>query len=325
MEALTPREFLERHGLPRCARVLPQSGELSLLGQRVLLYRFYRSNRVEAVLEDAGSGTLVIPQLYDGWFSVVTERGQIKAKCYTAVQRLVSSQVSSFLTITDITAYTLNNPANTEGKKQHYVKTTVKGGEVVKLLAVYQDIGSSGKRMSWAGEGTRYAQCLTQSDQVVYIPVTTCGQFYATANSRRDDSVTKVYQLSRLLKTFPLPVRVCIINGCKAQGSMVLETFKTEEVILACSLGKENKLLEIDVNSKFLIVDDQMRTADYDIMSALQYTRLHWDRWRRQLKIAHHIYPKLPQRLPKPPLTAELPYVEVKDSVEEAIYAEITS
>lgn len=54
---------------------------------------------------------------------------------------------------------------------------------------------------------------------------------------------------------------------------MVLEVYKTEEVILACCLGKEKKLIEIDINSKFLIVDDQMRTTDHDTNSALRYTR----------------------------------------------------
>ncbi|XP_014279870.1 uncharacterized protein B4 [Halyomorpha halys] len=338
-EALTPRQFLKRYSLPRCAQVVPSCGDVSLLGQKVLLYKYYRTNRVEAALEDNDGGTLVIPQVYDGWFSVVTERGQIKAKCYTIIQRLISSQISSFLTIADLIAYTLND-RNSIGKKQHYCKITIKGGQVLKLLAVYEDVGNNSptkKSTSSNLDNHRYAQCLTQSDQVIYVPISTTGQFYATACNRRDDSVQKVYQLTRLLKTFPLPVRVCIVNGCKAQGSMVLEMYKTEEVILACCLGREKKLLEIDINSKFLIVDDQIKTTDHDIKSALQYTRLNWDSWRGQPKIAHYIYKKTHQKeksysdaLPNSNVDiskciVELPYVEVKDSIEEAVYAEITS
>lgn len=44
-----------------------------------------------------------------GWFSVVTERGQVKARCYSSVHRLVSAQVTAFLTMSDVVGYTLNN------------------------------------------------------------------------------------------------------------------------------------------------------------------------------------------------------------------------
>ena len=44
-----------------------------------------------------------------GWFSVVTERGQVKARCYNSIHRLVSAQVTAFLSMSDVIAYTHNN------------------------------------------------------------------------------------------------------------------------------------------------------------------------------------------------------------------------
>lgn len=40
---------------------------------------------------------------------MVTERGQVKARCYSSVHRLVSAQVTAFLTMSDVVGYTLNN------------------------------------------------------------------------------------------------------------------------------------------------------------------------------------------------------------------------
>jgi len=299
------RRFLETHPLPRVVRLVShQPGDTDLLGQDLLFYKHYNAGKIEAV---SGSHTsLVVPDTFQGWLSIVTERGHIKARCYTTVQKLVAAQVTSFLTTSEIPAYTLNNRPNIDGTRQQYVRTNVAGGQVLKLLAVYQDVNSHStrsKRLSWPllykSEHNRYAQCLTHSDQVLYIPVTTAGQFYAvaTASNAPDESITRVYQLPKLLRTFPLPVRVCIINSLKPQGSMLLETYRKEEVILACLLpqtpSEGYKLLEIDVNSKFFVQlspTDKQSSSDC-AQAALRYCHTNAARWSRQLKIIHHIYP----------------------------------
>ncbi|XP_075214095.1 imaginal disc development protein B4 isoform X2 [Lycorma delicatula] len=330
-EHLTPRTFLERYSLPRIVRIVPQepvdaldSGPMSLLSGQLLMYKQYRSGKVEArsqVKTKNGSDMLsliVIPDTYQGWFSLVTERRQIKARCYSSLQRLVAAQVTVFLTMTDIQAYTHNNRTMTDGTRQQYSKTVVRYGQVLKLLAVYQDLANQStrsKRLSWPligrHEANRYAQCLSNTDQVLFIPLTTHGQFYAvaTATNTTEDTVSKVYQLPKLLRTFPLPVRVCIITPNKPQGSMLLESYRKEDVILTClldscseSYDEENpqfRLLEMDVNSRFFVLRLSPREMDERrlfqsglVQKAMRYCRENSDRWCRQLKVIHHIYPR---------------------------------
>ncbi|KAL1115166.1 hypothetical protein AAG570_007197, partial [Ranatra chinensis] len=107
---LCPRKFLERYSLPRVVRVVPQQagpGGAILSGDMSLLKLEARSHT-----RSRGSSLLVIPDTYQGWFSVVTERGQVKARCYSTIQRLVTARVTAFLVVNDTTAYTLNNRLN---------------------------------------------------------------------------------------------------------------------------------------------------------------------------------------------------------------------
>lgn len=47
---------------------------------------------------------------FAGWFSVMTERGQVKARQYTTVQRLIAAQVTAFLIIgPDVIGYYQNH------------------------------------------------------------------------------------------------------------------------------------------------------------------------------------------------------------------------
>ncbi|KAL1115167.1 hypothetical protein AAG570_007198, partial [Ranatra chinensis] len=161
------------------------------------------------------------------------------------------------------------------GRRQQYTKTVARGGQVLKLIAVYQDVGGQAssaktKRLSWpllasrTESNSRYAQCLTAHDQVLYIPLTT-------------------------------------------PGSMLLETYRKEEVILTCLLDPPQdrfRLLEIDVNSKFFVVrptkrlSDERRLFQSDrVQAALRFCHENWDKWSRQLKVIHHIYPKKPRKI----------------------------
>ncbi|XP_022190759.1 uncharacterized protein LOC111049065 [Nilaparvata lugens] len=344
-ERLTPRTFLERYSLPRVVKIVPQEpveeadrgvGSLmSLLSGELLMYQQYRSGKVEASsLTKSKTGervvtSVVIPDTYQGWFSVVTERHQVKARCYNSIQRLVSARVTVFLIMSEVVGYTQNScRTNSGGMRQQYSKMVLKCGSVLKLLAVYQDITSEStarsKRLSWPLIGrhqtNRYAQCLSSNDQVVFISVTQHGQFYAvaTASGMLDDTVSRVYQLPKLLRTFPLPVRVCIVTPNKPQGSMLLESYRKEDVILTCLLDSftevstsedadeqggtsttQFRLLEMDVDSKFYVVKLGPRELDEKrlfhsglVQRGLRYCRENHETWARQLKFIHHIYPR---------------------------------
>lgn len=89
---------------------------------------------------------------------------------------------------------------------------------------------------------------------------------------------------------------------------MLLETYKKEDVVLTCILppresedssNHQYRLLEIDVNSKFFVLrlgrrDSEERRVFQSplVQDALRFCRENSDKWCRQLKVIHHIYPK---------------------------------
>uniref|UniRef100_A0A8D8XBL9 CABIT domain-containing protein n=2 Tax=Cacopsylla melanoneura TaxID=428564 RepID=A0A8D8XBL9_9HEMI len=331
---LTPKQFLEKYSLPRVIKIIPQEpiadscgnfDPITLLSGQLLMYKHYNSGKVEARSfpndRKDYSSLFVIPETYKGWFSVVTERGQIKARMYSSIQRLVSAQVTVFLTVSqDLPAYI---QTNSDEISTQYTKTSVKSGQVLKLLAVYQDLNSNqstkSKRLSWPLIGSkqhtsRYAQCLSSSNQVLFINFNTPGQFYAVSmtHNSTEENVTKVYQIQKLLRTFPLPVRVTIIGSNKNHGncSMLLENYHKEHVVLSCVLdgadvtandttSEKFRLLEIDVNSKFYVVKPGGRDIDerrlfYSplVQRAMKFCNDNSEQWISQLKVIHHIYPQ---------------------------------
>lgn len=82
--------------------------------------------------------------------------------------------------------------------------------------------------------------------QLIYIPLTTHGYFYAvsTANNTAEDNVSKVYQIGKLLQVFPLPVRVCSIYPKKINGNILY--FLLFQILFP---HKFNKVTYLDVYS----------------------------------------------------------------------------
>ncbi|XP_026274244.1 uncharacterized protein LOC113203666 [Frankliniella occidentalis] len=232
-ERLTPRRFLEKYSLPRVVRVVAEQGSRQPLSgplaQPLLLYRQYTSCKVLARSlrrdKHAASETgppLVIPDSYQGWFSLVRERSlQTRAKVYTTIQQLVSARVAVFLSKGSLTGFKLahspspgvDGDGGLSGRRLQYARSTVRGGQVLRLLAVFEDneagcssarsrrgpggpgglgasgLGSRGSGLGRAlplsrmggGQPTQYAQCLTARNESVFVPVSAAGSFYAVA------------------------------------------------------------------------------------------------------------------------------------------------
>lgn len=93
-------------------------------------------------------------------------------------------------------------------------------------------------------------------------------------------------------------------------GSMLLENYHKEHVVLSCVLdgadvttndttSEKFRLLEIDVNSKFYVVKPGGRDIDerrlfYSplVQRALKFCNDNSEQWISQLKVIHHIYPQ---------------------------------
>ncbi|XP_012056189.1 PREDICTED: uncharacterized protein LOC105619275 [Atta cephalotes] len=243
------REFLDRFSLPRVVR-LEGTG-----GRPVLLYKQQqRSLRVTASLlmhryrHDVKVGPeIVIPEGYPGWFSVISGNNTTgSARVYRRVDSLVKTGVPVFLLATPLRAYTLTHSKMENGNlRAHYTKTTIRAGEILRLVAVFQDTRRcSSVSFSISGgcpEKDQYAQCIDLHGREVFASLSTRGEFYAICQGENDTGSDAVlYKVHHLAKR-QLPLRVRLIAGPlpvplpkEYGGLMQLETSTRGPIVLGC-------------------------------------------------------------------------------------------
>ncbi|XP_029045300.1 uncharacterized protein LOC117605067 [Osmia lignaria lignaria] len=244
------REFLDRFSLPRVVR-LEGTG-----GRPVLLYKQQqKSLRVTATLlihryrHDVKVGPeIVIPEGYPGWFSVISGNNTTgNARVYRRVDSLVRAGVPAFLLAAPLRAYILTHSKMENGNlRAHYTKTTIRAGEILRLIAVFQDtrkcntvsFGISGS----SSEKDQYAQCLDPYGREVFAPLSARGEFYAICQNGSIDtgSDAMLYKVHHLAKR-PLPLRVRLIAGPlpvplprEYGGLMQLESSTRGPIVLGC-------------------------------------------------------------------------------------------
>ncbi|XP_015126986.1 uncharacterized protein LOC107048357 isoform X1 [Diachasma alloeum] len=242
------REFLDRFSLPRVVR-LEGTG-----GRPVLLYKQQqRSLRVTATLlihryrHDVKIGPeIVIPEGYPGWFSVVSGNNAMgSARVYRRVESLVRAGVPAFLLAAPLRAYTLTHSKMGDGNlRAHYTKTTIRAGEVLRLVAVFQDTRKYSAFGITGGttEKDQYAQCLDSHGREVFAALSSRGEFYAICQSNSSDtgSDAVLYRVHHLVKR-ALPLRVRLVAGPlpvplprEYGGLMQLETSTRGSIVLGC-------------------------------------------------------------------------------------------
>ncbi|KZC07675.1 PREDICTED: uncharacterized protein LOC107186006 [Dufourea novaeangliae] len=244
------REFLDRFSLPRVVRLEGTSG------RPVLLYKQQqRSLRVTASLlihryrHDVNVGPeIVIPEGYPGWFSVISGSNATSgARVYRRVDSLVRAGVPAFLLAAPLRAYILTHSKMENGNlRAHYTKTTIRAGEILRLIAVFQDtrkcstvsFGISGS----SSEKDQYAQCLDPHGREVFAPLSARGEFYAICQNSGIDtgSDAVLYKVHHLAKR-QLPLRVRLIAGPlpvplprEYGGLMQLESSTRGPIVLGC-------------------------------------------------------------------------------------------
>ncbi|XP_023289121.1 uncharacterized protein LOC105701895 [Orussus abietinus] len=184
----------------------------------------------------------------DRWFSVISGNNTAgSARVYRRVETLVRAGVPAFLLAAPLRAYTLTHSKMENGNlRAHYTKTTIRAGEVLRLIAVFQDtrkytsmsFGLSGS----SSERDQYAQCLDCHGREVFAPLTARGEFYAICHNGCGDtgSDAVLYRVHHLAKR-PLPLRVKLIAGPlpvplprEYGGLMQLETSTRGPIVLGC-------------------------------------------------------------------------------------------
>ncbi|XP_066943247.1 uncharacterized protein [Macrobrachium rosenbergii] len=309
---LTPKNLLKKYKLPTAAHLLTPTAPPGLdLSRPLLLYNTYNSIKVRGVsLKPGRDGsltpvgpTIVIPDSYSGWFSIVGNDGQM-ASFYSTVEQVANSQVTFFLTRYDVPAYT--NTEDGDGRI-HYQKTIVQSGHVLKFMGVYEDLNvqrSNSRRPQDASSVfncDKYAQCLNYRNEVVFLPFSASGRFYTTAHKNSKNS-NHVYLMAHILKNHKLPITVRLVCGymprvpCSFTGLLRLEKQQKEAVILACTMTNEADatLFEIDVSSNFVLkpVKDPMFPKTPIFLKTVSYCEDEADAWRRQIKVTHHVTEK---------------------------------
>ncbi|KAF2355407.1 CABIT domain [Trinorchestia longiramus] len=221
---------------------------------------------------------------FAGWFSVVRGSGT-SATAYTSITQVVKCRTTTFLTRYDLPA--IKHVKDGAGGAVFH-KSTVKGGEVLKLMSVVRH----GK------EGDLFAQCVNYQHQVLLVPLNAAGKFYCTAEKNSHDT-DKVYLISQLLKAFQLPLTVKLVCGymprtpCAFTGILRLLRCQKESVLLACTMTSraEATLLEMDLNSNFLLspILDPVFSKSPIYLKTLSYCDDEADEWQRQIKVTHHV------------------------------------
>ncbi|XP_043484899.1 uncharacterized protein LOC122512863 [Leptopilina heterotoma] len=249
--SFTPlREFLDRFSLPRVVRLEGTAG------RPILLYKQQqRSLRVSATLlmhryrHDVKVGPeIVIPEGYPGWFSVITGNNSSgNARVYRRVESLVRAGVPAFLLTAPLRAYTLTHSKMENGNlRAHYTKTTIRAGEVLRLVAVFQDTKKYSSMSfvisSSCSEKDQYAQCLDPHGREVFAPLSARGEFYAVCQNENVDSGTDavLFKVHHLVSR-QLPLRVRLIAGPlpvplprEYGGLMQLESSTRGPIVLGC-------------------------------------------------------------------------------------------
>lgn len=96
--------------------------------------------------------------------------------------------------------------------RAHYTKTTIRAGEILRLVAVFQDTRRcSSVSFSISGgcpEKDQYAQCIDLHGREVFASLSTRGEFYAICQGGNDTGSDAVlYKVHHLAKR-QLPLRV---------------------------------------------------------------------------------------------------------------------
>ncbi|KAF2355406.1 CABIT domain [Trinorchestia longiramus] len=303
----TPRSLLEQQTLPAAAYLHTPTPPPPGLDPRtpLLLYKTSYNTKVRAVsLKTNSSGaiiaagpTLVIPDCYTGWFSVVSGRCK-GATCLTSMDEVAEKNLTFFLTRHEIPSY-VRMSDNSRSGNPRYRRSVVAAGHVLKLLGLFEDTKREGHNRT-QGTGDRFAQCLDHRGQVVFVPLSARGKFYATADRNPAlQSLDQVYLMSQLIEGFQLPLTVRLVCGYMAKvpncftGLLKLESAQQEQVLLACTMTPDTNatFVEMDLDSNFILtpIKDPVFPKTPLYLKTKSYCEDEAEAWQRQIKITHHV------------------------------------
>ncbi|KAH8266606.1 hypothetical protein KR018_002934 [Drosophila ironensis] len=261
------------------------AGTSSGLDELILLYRLVRQRNIYHGFNAKSQASqrkksVLIPQEFPGYFSLLNEKGMPTATQYGSLMQLVRERVYKFASVDNMPAFTESSPSSAsspthegclpvaKGRPQ-YVKSTARGGQVFRLLAVFEDgkqepghfnanhqhgNGSSSKSGGYMGrekEKHRYAQLLNENRQVMYVPLSTKGKFYEiepgipqllqklgeTQRKLNPECVHRLGALVAAAKQLPLTLRyISGPGGSDVPEQLCVAQVSKEDVVVGCPI-----------------------------------------------------------------------------------------
>lgn len=244
---------------------IKENGELFLLYRLIQQRHIYHGHNAKTGVAHRKKGVM-IPQEFPGYFSLINDKGVPTATLYTTLIQLVRERVYKFVSVDNLPAFTESQSAEGYAARPQYIKTTARGGQVFRLLAVFEDgkqqdsSASTNKISSGSGrekEKGRYAQLLNENRQVLYVSLSTKGKFYEIEpgvpqilqkiNSFESQQTKKVnpdcvHRITALIapnKEPPMTIRY--ISGPPGTASAIPENLTIsritmENVVIACPI-----------------------------------------------------------------------------------------
>ncbi|XP_068150284.1 uncharacterized protein B4 isoform X2 [Drosophila tropicalis] len=286
----------------------PTHDELFLLYRLVRQRHIYHGHNAKTQASQRKK-TVLIPQEFPGYFSMLNEKGLPMATQYNSLMQLVRERVYKFASVDNMPAFTESSPSNAsspihegclpviKGRPQ-YVKTTARGGQVFRLLAVFEDgkqehqqqqgggnvLSSSGGSAAANGskphghigrekEKGRYAQLLNENRQVLYVPLATKGKFYEIepgipqllqklSDVQRKLNPECVYRLGALVsaaKQLPLTLRyISGPQGADIPEQLCISQVSKEDVIIGCPIEEAESQNPLQLRKIYLNRDMQL-------------------------------------------------------------------
>ncbi|XP_030554776.1 uncharacterized protein LOC115758342 isoform X1 [Drosophila novamexicana] len=260
--------------------VQPGHDELFLLYRLVRQRHIYHGHNAKSQASQRKK-TVLIPQEFPGYFSLLNEKGLPTATQYGTLMQLVRERVYKFASVDNMPAFTESSPSGANNSPSHegclpsskqrpqYIKTTARGGQVFRLLAVFEDgkqehgqashtnsvckshVVASGGYMGRDKEKGRYAQLLNEQRQVMYVPLATKGKFYEIepgipqllqkqGDMQRKLNPECVHRLGALVaaaKQLPLMLRyISGPAGAEIPEQLCISRMSKEDVIIGCPI-----------------------------------------------------------------------------------------
>ncbi|XP_011502389.1 PREDICTED: uncharacterized protein LOC105365830 [Ceratosolen solmsi marchali] len=186
------------------------------------------------------------------------------------METLVHAGVPAFLLAAPFRAYILTHSKMENGNlRAHYTKAFIRAGEVLRLVAIFQNARRCTISFNIVGnlsDRDQYAQCLDSHGREIFAPFSARGEFYAvcqnddSSSNINTNSDTLLYKVQHLAKR-QLPLRVRLIAGPlpiplprEYGGLMQLESSTRGPIVLGCLIPEipiyDPEMLELLVTGK---------------------------------------------------------------------------